>query len=98
MTSYRWMRRHARHARRAGLQPMMIINPGDQLPDLIIVIIARWAWRHRTAFAPFAITIAASAVAACAHPHHARYWLPVAGLTLLAVILLGIPHRVLRAR
>ena len=36
-------------------------------------------------------------MAAYAHPHHARYWLPVAGLTLLAVILLGIPHRMLRA-
>ncbi len=98
MSSYRRMRRHARQARRAGMQPMMILNPGDQLPDLVIVIIGRWAWRHRTAFAPFAITVAALAVAACAHPHHARYWLPVAGLTLLAVILLGIPHRMLRAR
>ena len=96
MTSYRRMRRHARQARRAGMQPMMIINPGDQLPDLVIVIIGRWAWRHRTAFAPFAITVAGFAVAAYAHPHHARYWLPVAGLTLLAVILLGVPHRMLR--
>ena len=98
MSSYRRMRRHARQARRAGMQPMMIINPGDQLPDLAIVIIGRWAWRHRTAFVPFAITVAVCAAAACAHPHHARYWLPVAGLTLLAVILLGIPHRMLRAR
>ena len=68
MTSYRQMRRHARQARRAGMQPMMIINPGDPLPDLAIVVIGRWAWRHRTAFAPFAITVAAFAVAACAHP------------------------------
>ena len=98
MTSYRRMRRHARQARRAGMQPMMIINPGAPLPDLVIVIIARWAWRHRTAFAPFALTLAAFAVAAYAHPHHPRYWLPVAGMTLLAAILLGIPHRVLRAR
>jgi S-DNA-T family DNA segregation ATPase FtsK/SpoIIIE len=97
VSGYRRMRRHARQARRAGMQPMMILNPGDQLPDLVIVIIGRWAWRHRTAFAPFAITVAALAVAAWVHPHHARYWLPIAGLTLLAVILLGIPHRMLRA-
>lgn len=98
MSSYRRMRRYARQARHAGMQPMMIINPGDQLPDLAIVIIGQWAWRHRTAFAPFAITVAALTVAAWVHPHHARYWLPVAGLTLLVVILLGIPHRMLRAR
>ena len=98
MTSYRRMRRHARQARRAGMQPMMIVNPGDPLPELVIVIIVRWAWRHRTAFAPFAITLAAFAVAAYAHPHRARCWLPVAGMTLLAAVLLGIPHRVLRTR
>ena len=98
MTSYRRMRRHARQARRAGMQPMMIVNPGDPLPELVIVIIVRWAWRHRTAFAPFAITLAAFAVAAYVHPHRARYWLPVAGMTPLAAVLLGIPHRVLRTR
>lgn len=98
MTSYRKMRRHARQARRAGMQPMMILNPGDPLPELAIAVIARWAWRHRTTFAPFAITGAVFAVAAFAHPHHARYWLPVAAVTLLAAILLGIPHRVLRTR
>jgi S-DNA-T family DNA segregation ATPase FtsK/SpoIIIE len=98
VTSYRRMRRQARQARRAGMAPMMILNPGDTYPDLIAVIIARWAWRHRTAFAPPAITIAAFTVAASAHPHHARYWLPAALLTLLVTIALGIPHRFLRGR
>ena len=36
MTSYRKMRRQARHARRSGLQPMMVINSGDQLPESIV--------------------------------------------------------------
>ena len=52
MTGYRRMRRHARQARRAGMQPMMVINPGDQLPELAAVIIARWAWRYRSELAP----------------------------------------------
>ena len=33
VSSYRQMRRHARQARRAGMQPMMVINAGNQLPD-----------------------------------------------------------------
>jgi S-DNA-T family DNA segregation ATPase FtsK/SpoIIIE len=98
MTRYRQIRRHARQARRAGMQPMMIINSGDPFPELAAVVIARWAYRHRTAFAPSGITIAAFTAAAYAHPHHARYWLPVAGITALATILLGIPHRMLRSR
>jgi hypothetical protein len=52
MTRYRQMRRHARQARRAGMQPMMVINSGDPFPELAIVIITRWAFRHRSAFAP----------------------------------------------
>jgi DNA segregation ATPase FtsK/SpoIIIE, S-DNA-T family len=98
MTGYRQMRRHARQARRAGMQPMMIVNPSDPLPELAIVIIARWVWRYRTTLAPFGISLAAFAVAAYAHPHHARYWLPVAGVAMLVAILLGIPHRVLQTR
>ena len=55
MTSYRRMRRHARQARRAGMQPMMVINSGDPLPELAAVIIARWAWRYRSELAPLGV-------------------------------------------
>ena len=41
MSSYRQMRRQARQARRAGMQPMMVIDHGDQFPELVIVVIAR---------------------------------------------------------
>ena len=51
MTGYRQMRRQARQARRAGMQPMMVISSGDPLPNLVIVIIARWAWRYRSELA-----------------------------------------------
>ena len=76
MTSYRQMRRHARRARRAGTQPMMVINSGDPLPELVIVIIARWACRHRPAFAPFAVARPRSP-SPLAHEHMPE-WLPVA--------------------
>ena len=52
MTSYRKMRRQARHARRSGLQPMMVINSGDQLPESLAVAALRWAWRYRSELAP----------------------------------------------
>ena len=42
MTGYRQMRRQARQARRVGMQPMMVINSGDPLPELAAVVIARW--------------------------------------------------------
>jgi len=52
MSRYRKMRRQARHVRRSGIQPMMVINSGDQLPDSIIMAALRWAWRYRSELAP----------------------------------------------
>jgi S-DNA-T family DNA segregation ATPase FtsK/SpoIIIE len=96
MTSYRRMRRHARQARRAGMQPMMVINPGDPLPELAIVIISRWAYRHRSAFAPLWVALAAFIAAGAAHGHHARWWIPVAAATALTTIVLALPLSVIR--
>jgi hypothetical protein len=59
MTRYRQMRRHARQAHRAGMQPMIVINSGDPLPELAIVTITRWAYRHRSAFTPLWVAPAA---------------------------------------
>ncbi|MFB4314765.1 FtsK/SpoIIIE domain-containing protein [Actinomadura sp. 21ATH] len=53
MTRARQMRRHARKMRRHGLQPMIVINNDDQLPDLAAVLIARALWRYRSELAPF---------------------------------------------
>jgi hypothetical protein len=52
MSSYRQMRRQARQARRAGMQPMMVINTGDPFPELAVMVISRWAWRYRSELAP----------------------------------------------
>jgi S-DNA-T family DNA segregation ATPase FtsK/SpoIIIE len=67
MTGYRQMRRHARQARRAGMQPMMVINTGDPLPELAIVVIARLAWRYRSELAPVAVTAALAGAGVWAH-------------------------------
>jgi S-DNA-T family DNA segregation ATPase FtsK/SpoIIIE len=104
MTSYRQLRRRARQARRAGMQPMLFINPGsgDQFPEPAIVVISqwlsRWVWRYRSALVPFGIALAEFSAAAIAHPRHARYWIPVTAVTAVAVVVLGFPLPVLRRR
>src|ERR1017187_10222933 len=78
---YRRQIRRTRRAMRKCDNPfqVIVIGPDEPLGLIALAVISRWAWRHRTAFAPFEITIAAFAVAAFTHPHHARYWLLVAG-------------------
>ena len=46
MTHPQRLRRHARKMRRYGLQPTVIINPRDPLPDLAIVTLGRLLWRY----------------------------------------------------
>jgi hypothetical protein len=75
MTSYRQMRRQTRRARRAGMQPMMVINPDGQFPTLAGVMLARWAWRYRSELAP--IFTAGTVFCAAWWAHHARpQWWP----------------------
>src|SRR5450756_3138107 len=90
------MRRQARRARRAGMQPMFVINSGDPLPELAIAVIARWAFRHRSAFAPLWVALAAFTAAGAAHGHHARWWVPVAAVTAAIALALAFPLPVLR--
>ena len=52
MTRGYQMRRQARRMRRYGFQPMMVMNPGDGLPEIAAVVLARWAWRYRSELAP----------------------------------------------
>ena len=67
MTGYRQMRRQARQARRAGMQPMMVINSGDALPEVAIAVIGRWVWHHRSALAPVAVTVGLAGAGAWGH-------------------------------
>ena len=84
MTSYRKMRRQARHIRRAGLQPMMVINSGDQPPETIGVLLFRWAWRYRSELAP--VYLATIIMGACwsLHSSHAKWWGFVLGVAVVA--------------
>ncbi len=74
MTGYRQMRRRARQARRAGMQPMMVIGSGDPLPDLVVVVIARWAWRYRSELAPLGVACLVAAFGWYAHRALSPWW------------------------
>jgi S-DNA-T family DNA segregation ATPase FtsK/SpoIIIE len=95
------MRRARRAMRRRGSNDpfqLVILGPDEPLGLIALEAAGRWAWRHRTAFAPFGISVASFAVAAYTHPHHARYWLLVAGITVVVSVVLGMPHRLLWSR
>lgn len=95
----RAMRRSRRSWRnRDGAYPLLIIGPEEPAGVIIAGIIARWAWRHRSAFLPFTVTGSVFAAAAFTHPHHARWWITTACATVLVTVVLGIPHRLLWAR
>lgn len=65
MSTYRQIRRQTRRARRARLQPIVVID--SELPNPAAVILARLAWRYRSEIAP-AITAG-------------RSWWPAGGFT-----------------
>ena len=96
----RQMRRARRALRRNDDNPfqVVILGPDDSLGLIVLAAFGRWAYRNRSAFVPFEITIAAFAIAAYTHPHHARYWLLTAAITVLTTILLSIPHKMLWAK
>ena len=92
MTSYRQMRRQARLARRSGLQPMIMINTGDGLPETLGLVLARQAWRYRSELAPLGVTTCMMAAAWWLH-HTRPHWWPaltvVTGVAAWAVALFG---------
>ncbi len=84
MTTYRRMRRQARLARRSGMQPMMVINTGDEFPDTVGVLLARWAWRYRSELAPLGAVAGLVAAAWWLHRVRPHWWEPLAVLTGVA--------------
>jgi hypothetical protein len=83
MTRPRQMRRHARKMRRYGLQPMVVINSGDPLPDLVIMLMARWLWRYRSELAPLYLAALTMLAAWVLHAAHPRWW---AGILAAATV------------
>lgn len=92
----RMRRRYGRN--RYSEYPLLLIGPDEPLSLIAAAALGRWAYRHRSAFWPFAIAIAAFVTAANLHPHHGRYWLLAAVLTVLITTLLAIPHRMVWAK
>jgi S-DNA-T family DNA segregation ATPase FtsK/SpoIIIE len=80
------MRQHARKLRRYGLQPTVIINPRDPLPDVAIVTLGRWFWRYRSELAPLTLAVASALAAWSLHAAHPQWW-PAFTLTAAAAIL-----------
>jgi hypothetical protein len=74
MNRPRQMRRHARKMRRYGLEPMVVINSGDPLPDLVIMLAARWLWRYRSELAPIYLAAVTALTAWTLHATHPHWW------------------------
>jgi S-DNA-T family DNA segregation ATPase FtsK/SpoIIIE len=90
MSTYRQIRRQTRRARRAGLQPIVVID--SPLPATVAVLLARLAWRYRSEIAP-AVTAGAVLVAGgwLHHGHHTLWpWLlAVSDLAATALFTFG---------
>ena len=63
---------------------MVVINSGDPLPDLVIVILARWSWRYRSELAPLAVAVITALTAWLLHATYARWWPELTGATVAA--------------
>ena len=88
MTSYRRMRRHARQVRRGGMQPMMVFNSGDQVPETAGVVLLRWAWRYRSELAPVFLAALMLGGGWWLHAAHPKTWQFVLSVAVVAAWLL----------
>jgi hypothetical protein len=86
MTHPQRLRRQARKMRRYGLQPMVVINPRDPLPELAIVTLGRLLWRYRSELTPPALALGAAFTASILHAQHSRWW-PAFTVTAAASVL-----------
>jgi FtsK/SpoIIIE family len=90
MTSPRRMRSHSRRMRRYGLQPMVVINSGDPLPDLVIITLVRWLWRYRSELAPLGLAGIAALAAWVLHVGHQHWWPGIAAVTAVTAVGVGV--------
>jgi DNA translocase FtsK/SpoIIIE-like protein len=89
MTRGYQMRRHARRMHRYGLQPMIFMGAGDQLPEIAAVVIARWVWRYRSELAPVTTVIMMTLAAWALHVTHSHWWVIIATLTAVCAACFG---------
>ena len=72
MSTYRQIRRQTRRARRAGLQPIVVID--SPLPVPVAVLLARLAWRYRSEIAPATTAGAVLGAGWWLHAAHPHWW------------------------
>jgi S-DNA-T family DNA segregation ATPase FtsK/SpoIIIE len=70
--------------RRYGLQPMVVINSGDPLPEVLTVAIMRLLWRYRSELAPVTLAALTALAAWVLHATHPRWW-PALAIATVAV-------------
>jgi antitoxin (DNA-binding transcriptional repressor) of toxin-antitoxin stability system len=90
MTNPRRMRSHARRMRRYGLQPMVVINSRDPLPEVLTVAIIRLLWRYRSELAPVALAAVTTLAAWVLHATHPRWWPALAIATAAVTAVAGL--------
>jgi len=90
--------RFSTRARRRGEDgyAVMVLGPDEPLFLIACAAVGRWAFRHRSAFAPLLLTGSAFIMAAVIHHYHAGWWVPVTVATVVVSLALGIPHALLR--
>jgi hypothetical protein len=84
MSTYRQIRRQSRRARKAGLQPIVLID--TQFPVPVVMIIVRFAWRYRSEIAPATTAGAVLGAAWWLHATHPHWWTWLLGAAYLAAL------------
>jgi S-DNA-T family DNA segregation ATPase FtsK/SpoIIIE len=90
VSSYRQIRRQTRRARRAGLQPIVVIESPFPVP--VALLLARLAWRYRSEIAPASTAGAALGMGWWLHTTHPGWWALLLGgsdLTAAGLFVLG---------
>jgi S-DNA-T family DNA segregation ATPase FtsK/SpoIIIE len=90
MSTYRQIRRQTRRARRAGLQPIVVID--SPLPAPVALLLARLAWRYRSEIAPATTAGAVLLAGGWLHHGHAHLWawmLAASDLAAFALVVSG---------
>ena len=90
MSSYRQIRRQTRRARKAGLQPILVID--SPFPAPAAVLLARLGWRYRSEIAPAAVAGMVLAAGWRLHHGHPGLWpwpLAISDLAASALMILG---------
>jgi S-DNA-T family DNA segregation ATPase FtsK/SpoIIIE len=92
---YRHYRRAMRRSWRTrhGVYPLLVPPPYEPGDPLIVAMLGRLLYRHRSAFLPFLMTGTTFALAYVTHRNHPGLWPVTAAATFAAALILGIPHQ-----